>query len=85
LEKGDFLHCLALWWQANSTTIGILCSLVNKTSGPPRCLFLVRTLIKDFASAKKHLGVCAFKNLILNVFEPYLNVVGDSKLAFGIQ
>lgn len=64
-----------------STTIGILCSLVNKSSGQVS-IFGV-DVDKDFAGAKRYLGVVP-QEFNFNVFETVFNVVVTQAGFYGI-
>ena len=72
VEKGDFFALLGPNGAGKSTTIGILCSLVNKTSGSVS--IFGTDIDKDFAKAKKYLGVVP-QEFNFNVFETVFNVV----------
>tara|TARA_R110002033_G_scaffold1002_3_gene9054 strand:- start:134010 stop:134924 length:915 start_codon:yes stop_codon:yes gene_type:complete len=82
VEKGDFFALLGPNGAGKSTTIGILCSLVNKTSGN---VYIFGTNIdKDFAKAKKYLGVVP-QEFNFNVFETVFNVVVTQAGFYGIS
>jgi ABC-2 type transport system ATP-binding protein len=82
VEKGDFFALLGPNGAGKSTTIGILCSLVNKTSG--KVSIFGTDIDKDFASAKKHLGVVP-QEFNFNVFETVFNVVATQAGFYGIS
>ncbi|AWY00834.1 ABC transporter [Marinomonas primoryensis] len=82
VEKGDFFALLGPNGAGKSTTIGILCSLVNKTSG--KVSIFGTDIDKNFASAKKHLGVVP-QEFNFNVFETVFNVVATQAGFYGIS
>ncbi|MBD5772138.1 ABC transporter ATP-binding protein [Marinomonas colpomeniae] len=82
VKKGDFFALLGPNGAGKSTTIGILCSLVNKTSG--NVSIFGTDIDKDFAGAKKHLGVVP-QEFNFNVFETVFNVVVTQAGFYGIS
>jgi len=82
IEKGDFFALLGPNGAGKSTTIGILCSLVNKTSG--KVSIFGADIDRDFAKAKKHLGVVP-QEFNFNVFETVFNVVVTQAGFYGIS
>ncbi|TYL47746.1 ABC transporter ATP-binding protein [Marinomonas sp. IMCC 4694] len=82
VEKGDFFALLGPNGAGKSTTIGILCSLVNKSSG--RVSIFGTDIDKDFAKAKKYLGVVP-QEFNFNVFETVFNVVVTQAGFYGIS
>ncbi|GGN34684.1 MULTISPECIES: ABC transporter ATP-binding protein [Marinomonas] len=82
VEKGDFFALLGPNGAGKSTTIGILCSLVNKTSGSVS--IFGTDIDKDFAKAKKYLGVVP-QEFNFNVFETVFNVVVTQAGFYGIS
>lgn len=82
VEKGDFFALLGPNGAGKSTTIGILCSLVNKTSG--NVSIFGTDIDKDFAKAKKYLGVVP-QEFNFNVFETVFNVVVTQAGFYGIS
>ena len=82
VEKGDFFALLGPNGAGKSTTIGILCSLVNKSAGKVS-IFGV-DIDKDFALAKKYLGVVP-QEFNFNVFETVFNVVVTQAGFYGIS
>ncbi len=82
VKKGDFFALLGPNGAGKSTTIGILCSLVNKTGGKVS-IFGV-DIDKDFALAKKYLGVVP-QEFNFNVFETVLNIVVTQAGFYGID
>lgn len=81
VEQGDFFALLGPNGAGKSTTIGILCSLVNKSSGSVS-IFGV-DIDKDFAGAKRYLGVVP-QEFNFNVFETVFNVVVTQAGFYGI-
>ncbi|SBS31774.1 Daunorubicin/doxorubicin resistance ATP-binding protein DrrA [Marinomonas aquimarina] len=81
VEQGDFFALLGPNGAGKSTTIGILCSLVNKSSGSVN-IFGV-DIDKDFAGAKRYLGVVP-QEFNFNVFETVFNVVVTQAGFYGI-
>ncbi|MGO2355448.1 MAG: ABC transporter ATP-binding protein [Marinomonas foliarum] len=81
VEKGDFFALLGPNGAGKSTTIGVLCSLVNKTSGSVS--IFGNDIDKDFAKAKKFLGVVP-QEFNFNVFETVFNVVVTQAGFYGI-
>lgn len=81
VAQGDFFALLGPNGAGKSTTIGILCSLVNKSSGQVK-IFDV-DIDKDFAGAKKYLGVVP-QEFNFNVFETVFNVVVTQAGFYGI-
>ncbi|WP_191600142.1 ABC transporter ATP-binding protein [Marinomonas algicola] len=82
VDKGDFFALLGPNGAGKSTTIGILCSLVNKTGGKVS-IFGV-DIDKDFAIAKKYLGVVP-QEFNFNVFETVFNIVVTQAGFYGIN
>ncbi|ETX11537.1 ABC transporter [Marinomonas ushuaiensis DSM 15871] len=82
VKKGDFFALLGPNGAGKSTTIGILCSLVNKTSGTVS--IFGTDIDKDFAKAKKYLGVVP-QEFNFNVFETVFNVVVTQAGFYGIS
>lgn len=81
IEKGDFFALLGPNGAGKSTTIGILTSLVNKTSGDVK-IFDV-DIDKDFDLAKTYLGVVP-QEFNLNIFETPLQIVTTQAGYYGI-
>ena len=82
IKKGDFFALLGPNGAGKSTTIGILCSLVNKTSGSVS--IFGTDIDKDFAKAKKYLGVVP-QEFNFNVFETVFNIVVTQAGFYGIS
>ena len=81
VEKGDFFALLGSNGAGKSTIIGILCSLVNKTSGEVKIYDI--DIDKDFDNAKACLGVVP-QEFNLNVFDKVENVVITQAGYYGI-
>lgn len=81
VEQGDFFALLGPNGAGKSTTIGILCSLVNKSSGSVSIFGI--DIDKDFAGAKRYLGVVP-QEFNFNVFETVFNVVVTQAGFYGI-
>lgn len=81
VEKGDFFALLGPNGAGKSTTIGILCSLVNKSSGSVS--IFGEDIDRDFAAAKKYLGVVP-QEFNFNVFETVFNIVVTQAGFYGI-
>lgn len=82
VKKGDFFALLGPNGAGKSTTIGILCSLINKTSGTVS--IFGTDIDKDFAKAKRYLGVVP-QEFNFNVFETVFNVVVTQAGFYGIS
>lgn len=82
VKKGDFFALLGPNGAGKSTTIGILCSLTNKTSGQVTIAGV--DIDKDFAAAKQHLGVVP-QEFNFNVFETPFNIVITQAGFYGIS
>ncbi|MCV2402723.1 ABC transporter ATP-binding protein [Marinomonas sp. C2222] len=82
VKKGDFFALLGPNGAGKSTAIGILSSLVNKSSGSVS-IFGV-DIDQDFAKAKKYLGVVP-QEFNFNVFETVFNVVVTQAGFYGIK
>ena len=81
VEQGDFFALLGPNGAGKSTTIGILCSLVKKTSGSVE-IFGV-DIDKDFSKAKKHIGVVP-QEINFNMFEKVKDIVANQAGYYGL-
>lgn len=72
VEKGDFFALLGPNGAGKSTTIGIITSLVNKTSGKVKVMGT--DIDKDFDLAKSYIGVVP-QEFNLSIFETVENIV----------
>lgn len=81
VDKGDFFALLGPNGAGKSTTIGILASLVRKTSG--HVSILGHDIDTDFGRAKKLLGLVP-QEFNFNIFEPVLEIVANQAGYYGI-
>ncbi|MCO6411565.1 MAG: ABC transporter ATP-binding protein, partial [Thiogranum sp.] len=82
VEEGDFFALLGPNGAGKSTTIGIICSLVTKTSGTVQILGY--DIDRDFASAKRQIGLVP-QEFNFNVFEPVEEILVNQAGYFGID
>ena len=82
VAKGDFYALLGPNGAGKSTVIGILCSLVNKTSGQVE-IFGV-DIDTDFPRAKSFLGVVP-QEFNFNIFETPLQIIRNQAGYYGID
>ena len=82
VTEGDFFALLGPNGAGKSTTIGIISSLVNKSSGSVKIFGI--DLEKDPSAAKRFLGLVP-QEFNFNVFEPVLEVVMNQAGYFGID
>lgn len=81
VKKGDFFALLGPNGAGKSTTIGILSSLVNKTSGSIRILGV--DIDKDQEKAKSFLGIVP-QEFNFSIFEPVEQIVMNQAGYYGI-
>lgn len=81
VEQGDFYALLGPNGAGKSTTIGILCSLVSKTSGNVK--ILGHDIDQDFASAKAQLGVVP-QEFNFSQFERVIDIITQQAGYYGI-
>lgn len=81
VETGDFYALLGPNGAGKSTAIGIICSLVNKTSG--RVLVHGVDIDNDFATAKSHIGIVP-QEINFNVFEAPWSILVNQAGYYGI-
>lgn len=81
VEQGDFFALLGPNGAGKSTTIGILCSLVKKTSGKVRIFGY--DIDKAFSQAKQYLGVVP-QEFNFNMFEKVLDIVVHQAGYYGL-
>ena len=81
VEEGDFFALLGPNGAGKSTTIGIICSLVLKTSG--QVVILGHDIDRDFSSAKKMLGVVP-QEFNFNQFEKVIDIVINQGGYYGL-
>ncbi len=81
VEQGDFFALLGPNGAGKSTTIGIICSLVSKTSGS--VAVYGTDIDQDFAGAKKNIGIVP-QEFNFNVFEKVLDIVVNQAGYYGL-
>ncbi|QIB64369.1 ABC transporter ATP-binding protein [Kineobactrum salinum] len=81
VEQGDFFALLGPNGAGKSTTIGIICSLVSKTSG--RVAVYGTDIDQDFAGAKKNIGIVP-QEFNFNVFEKVLDILVNQAGYYGL-
>ena len=81
VNKGDFFALLGPNGAGKSTTLGMVSSLVNKTSGQIKVFG--HDIETDYANAKKSLGVMS-QEINLNIFETPINILITQAGFFGI-
>jgi ABC-2 type transport system ATP-binding protein len=82
IRDGDFLALLGPNGAGKSTTIGIISSLVSKSSG--KVIIFGVDSDKDFIQAKQHIGVVP-QEFNFNVFEPVVEILVNQAGYFGIK
>ncbi|MBK2028572.1 ABC transporter ATP-binding protein [Francisella noatunensis] len=82
VKKGDFFALLGPNGAGKSTTLGMISSLVNKTSGQIKIFGY--DIDKDYIQARKHLGVMA-QEINLNIFEKPMDILVTQAGFFGIS
>lgn len=81
IPHGDFFALLGPNGAGKSTTIGIITSLIKKTSGD---IFICGIDIdKDFVSAKKNIGLVP-QEINFNTFEPIIEIVTNQAGYYGV-
>ena len=82
IEQGDFFALLGANGAGKSTTIGAVCSLINKTSGN------IKIFGHDFDSerdkAKSFIGLVP-QEFNFNIFEPVIEIIVNQGGYYGIQ
>jgi len=81
VDEGDFFALLGPNGAGKSTLIGIISSLVTKTSG--RVKILDYDIDKDFSTAKRFIGLVP-QEFNFNVFEPIEEIIVNQAGYFGI-
>lgn len=81
VKEGDFYALLGPNGAGKSTTIGILSSLVQKTSGSVKIFGI--DIDQDFSKAKRYIGVVP-QELNMNQFEKVINILINQAGYFGI-
>jgi ABC-2 type transport system ATP-binding protein len=82
VEQGDFFALLGPNGAGKSTTIGIICSLVTKTSG--RVSVFGKDLDTERETAKTYIGL-APQEFNFNQFEPVVEIVVNQAGYYGID
>jgi len=82
VKEGDFFALLGPNGAGKSTVIGIICSLINKSSG--QILIRGNDLSKSPQEAKKHLGIVP-QEFNFNVFEPVEEILINQAGYYGIS
>jgi ABC-2 type transport system ATP-binding protein len=82
VEPGDFFALLGPNGAGKSTLIGIVCSLVNKTSG--RVRVFGTDIDQDLPTAKSHIGLVP-QEFNFNIWEPVFEVVVNQAGYYGID
>jgi len=82
VEEGDFLALLGPNGAGKSTVIGIICSLLTKTTGDIEVFG--DNLELNTARAKQHIGVVP-QELNFNVFEPVIEILVNQAGYYGIK
>ena len=82
VAQGDFYALLGPNGAGKSTTIGIICSLVTKTSG--KVSIFGHDIDKDFSTAKRLIGLVP-QEFNFNVFEPVEEILVNQAGYFGID
>ena len=81
VQQGDFFALLGPNGAGKSTTIGVICSLVKKTSGDVS--IFGTDIDKDFSLAKKNIGVVP-QEFNFNQFEKVFDIVRTQGGYFGL-
>lgn len=81
VEVGDFFALLGPNGAGKSTTIGIITSLVNKTSG--KVTVFGKDIDTEIGAAKSHIGLVP-QEFNFNVFEPIIEVVVNQAGYYGL-
>lgn len=81
VEKGDFYALLGPNGAGKSTTIGIICSLVKKSSGTVKVFG--HDIDQNFSLAKQHIGVVP-QEFNFNMFEKVEDIVLNQAGYFGM-
>jgi ABC-2 type transport system ATP-binding protein len=81
VQQGDFFALLGPNGAGKSTTIGIICSLVAKSSGEVAVFGI--DIDRDFPGAKKHIGIVP-QEFNFNQFEKVLDIVVNQGGYYGL-
>jgi len=82
VDEGDFYALLGPNGAGKTTAIGIVCSLVNKTSGSVE--IFGHSIDNDLAAAKACLGLVP-QEINLNLFDSVLNIVVNQAGYYGLH
>jgi len=82
VDKGDFFALLGPNGAGKSTAIGVLCSLVRKTSG--FVSIMGHDIDKSFSAAKKQLGLVP-QEFNFNIFEPVQEIIANQGGYYGLE
>jgi len=82
VEEGDFYALLGPNGAGKSTTIGIICSLITKSSG--KVHIFGKDIDQDFSGAKRLIGLVP-QEFNFNVFEPVEEILVNQAGYFGID
>ena len=82
VQQGDFFALLGPNGAGKSTTIGIICSLVSKTSG--KVSVYGTDIDVDFAGAKKNIGIVP-QEFNFNMFETAFDIVVNQAGYYGMH
>lgn len=82
VAQGDFYALLGPNGAGKSTTIGIICSLITKTSG--KVSIFGHDIDRDFSAAKRLIGLVP-QEFNFNVFEPVEEILVNQAGYFGIE
>ena len=82
VEKGDFFALLGPNGAGKSTAIGIITSLVNKTSGSVK--IFGHDTDEDFSAAKRHIGLVP-QEFNFSMFEPVEEIVTNQAGYYGMS
>ncbi|VAW80603.1 Uncharacterized ABC transporter ATP-binding protein YadG [hydrothermal vent metagenome] len=81
VEQGDFFALLGPNGAGKSTIIGIICSLINKSSG--KVHIFDKDIDTDFVDARRNLGIVP-QEFNFNIFEPVAEIVVNQAGYYGI-
>ncbi|MEM1113596.1 MAG: ABC transporter ATP-binding protein [Pseudomonadota bacterium] len=81
VDEGDFFALLGPNGAGKSTTIGVICSLVAKSSGTVRVFDV--DIDVDFPGAKQHIGIVP-QEFNFNQFEKTLDIVANQGGYYGL-
>lgn len=82
IEQGDFFALLGANGAGKSTTIGAVCSLINKTSGNIK--IFGHDLDSERDKAKSFIGLVP-QEFNFNIFEPVIEIIVNQGGYYGIQ